>query len=942
MPEHNEKQNRFEGLRKQAEELIQQQPGSPDKPGALDLLHEMKVAHMELEIQSEELKRAQDELASLHREYKNLYEFAPCGYVTLNPRGIITKANLTAVSLLNASKNSLFWSTLSNYIAPGWEAVFLKARKQAAHAGEKQSVELPLNVKSEPPVWVQVDIDVQMDEHNSLFQYRVVLMDITERKQAEKALQKSEQKFKQWFESSPISLWDEDFSEIKKCIDELKARDVGDLGSYLRQRPELVWELAGKVRVLDVNQATLNLYRAKSKEEFFCGITKVFSRESLEGFLQVLEIIADGERTFVTEKEHVTLDGEFLKVQLYWAVAKGHEETYSRILVSVVDITERKKAEEALRESEERFSLAMQATRDGVWDWDISTGEAYFSPGYAKALGYDPPELPADVKIWLDLIHPDDKQKAYQANKDCIDNFVDSFSVEFRMQAKSGEWVWILGRGSAVQRDESGQALRMIGTHTDITERKQAEEALHESEQRFRILLKRLPAGVFAHDLEGRILFVNDMACKTTGYAKEELLNMTVSDIDPESITRKDNISFWPRLRHGESTVFESRHVRKDGSWYPVEIHLNAVELQGRPVILPIVLDITERRHLEKQLKEMSIYDSLTDLYNRNFFEEEMNRLSDGRDSPLGIIVCDLDGMKFVNDTLGHQAGDELLKNTASILRQNFRSSDIVARIGGDEFAVLLPQTESETVNRMLQRMHEAVQEYNSTEPDLPLALSMGYAVSNMTADLQALFREADNMMYREKLQKEGSQRSAILQALTKTMQARDFDTEGHCDRLQELSTLLARSLGHSYEFMNDLCLLARFHDLGKVGIPDHILFKQGILTEEEWEQMRKHCEIGHRIASSVPELKPIADWILKHHEHWDGTGYPLGLKGEEIPIECRILAIIDAYDAMTSDRPYHKAVTKEEAISEFKRCAGTRFDPHLVEKFIQILLDSE
>ena len=306
-------------------------------------------------------------------------------------------------------------------------------------------------------------------------------------------------------------------------------------------------------------------------------------------------------------------------------------------------------------------------------------------------------------------------------------------------------------------------------------------------------------------------------------------------------------------------------------------------------------------------------------------------------------VVCDLDGLKFVNDTLGHQSGDQMLIQTADILRHNFRSSDIIARIGGDEFAVLLTETNPERVEQILRRLRQAVHDHNNAEPELPLSLSMGYALDEGgTVDMQALFREADNRMYREKIQREGSARSAILHALTVSMEARDFNTENHCNRLQELTASLALSLDLTRDFVNDLSLLTRFHDLGKVGIPDHILFKPGPLSEEEWRQMRQHCEIGHRIASSVPDLEPIAEWILKHHERWDAQGYPLGLSGEDIPLPCRILAIADAYDAMTSDRPYRKALTREEALAELKRCAGQQFDPDLVERFIRLLLEQD
>ncbi len=365
-------------------------------------------------------------------------------------------------------------------------------------------------------------------------------------------------------------------------------------------------------------------------------------------------------------------------------------------------------------------------------------------------------------------------------------------------------------------------------------------------------------------------------------------------------------------------------------------------DVESVSLLANLAWDIIERKQMEERFKELSIHDALTGLYNRNFFEEEIKRLGDDRYAPVGIVVCDIDGLKFVNDTLRHQSGDQMLMNAADFLRSYFRASDIIARIGGDEFAILLPQTSRETVEPILQRLRQAMRDYNSLDPEISLSLSLGYAVHEGTEnDMLTLFREADNRMYREKIQCEGSARSAILQALTGSMQARDFDTEGHCDRLQKLVSSMARSLELSQDHVNDLCLFARFHDLGKVGIPDHILFKPGPLSEREWQQMRQHCEIGHRIASSVPDLEPIADWILKHHERWDGQGYPLGIQGRDIPLSCRILAIVEAYDAMTSDRPYRGAMSLEKAIAELKRCSGTQFDPELVNQFVRLLRNS-
>ena len=176
------------------------------------------------------------------------------------------------------------------------------------------------------------------------------------------------------------------------------------------------------------------------------------------------------------------------------------------------------------------------------------------------------------------------------------------------------------------------------------------------------------------------------------------------------------------------------------------------------------------------------------------------------------------------------------------------------------------------------------------------------------------------------------------MQTVQQMLSVRDFATGAHSERLESRIVELARMVGVPSSSMTDLRLLAKFHDIGKIGIPDPILLKPGPLNPEEWVVLKKHCEIGYRIAHSSMELRPIANWILKHHECWDGAGYPLGLKGEEIPLECRLLAIVDSYDAMISDRPYRKGMTTEKAEREIQRCAGSQFDPFLAEKFLELL----
>ncbi|SMC38134.1 HD domain-containing phosphohydrolase [Sporomusa malonica] len=338
------------------------------------------------------------------------------------------------------------------------------------------------------------------------------------------------------------------------------------------------------------------------------------------------------------------------------------------------------------------------------------------------------------------------------------------------------------------------------------------------------------------------------------------------------------------------------------------------------------------------RLRYVGQHDTLTGLYNRSFFEEYMAKTRDTSES-MQVIVADVDGLKLINDTLGHTSGDELLRQAAEVLKQVCPQDAIIARFGGDEFAVLLKNQPLEAGEELCRAIKEAVAQANHKNPGLTLSMSIGYSAGTLQSnDAGELLKEADNYMYRDKLFHNRSTRSAIVQTLKKALEVRDFITDGHADRLQDLVRLLGVEIGLSANKLSELQLFAQFHDIGKVGIPDGILFKPGRLNDEEMVIMHSHSEIGYRIARAAPDLVFIADWVLKHHEWWNGGGYPLGLKAEEIPLECRILALADAYDAMTNQRPYRAPMTKDEAMAEIRKNAGIQFDPELTQVFIAIL----
>lgn len=345
----------------------------------------------------------------------------------------------------------------------------------------------------------------------------------------------------------------------------------------------------------------------------------------------------------------------------------------------------------------------------------------------------------------------------------------------------------------------------------------------------------------------------------------------------------------------------------------------------------------------QQQLEFLMLHDQLTGLYNRVYFENEIKRLEGGHANPVILLSADLDGLKLINDTVGQKEGDHILNICADLLQKPLWKDDILARVGGDEFVAIMPRAVGRSGEEVVSAILAEVDNYNSNNDNIPISISLGYSVSDDSSDdLEEVLKKANNNMLLDKQKRSKSARNQVVRALMAALSERDYISSGHADRLEELCVMMGKKVGLDQHRITDLSLVAQVHDLGKVGIPDYILFKKGGLTDQEWQIMRQHPEKGYRIAQASPDLAHVAYLILRHHERWDGTGYPLGLKGSDIPLECRILSIIDSYDAMTNDRPYRIAKIKEEALEELKNCAGTQFDPELARIFVRMVKSQE
>lgn len=462
-----------------------------------------------------------------------------------------------------------------------------------------------------------------------------------------------------------------------------------------------------------------------------------------------------------------------------------------------------------------------------------------------------------------------------------------------------------------------------------------------DSEKQLKLVLKGASAGFWDWDLEKNVLDVNEKFLSILGYLREEL--PCNSSIWGKLIHQEDfrycNDNFYNSFSNTlEINILEHRMLSKSGEYKWILNQFKVVEYNkaGKPKrVTGIVTDISDKKRYEEELKYLTYYDKLTGTFNRGYYEFILEKMNKNGKLPVSIIMGDLNGLKITNDMFGHEEGDKLLKGAAEILKKVCGSNAIVSRYGGDEFVVVLENMSEEEADKTCVKIKSECQKKKIGL--IYVSIALGYSSkTNKDQDINEVIKEAEEMMYRNKLLEDRSARNGIISSLRQTLEEKSNETEEHVERMYNLCVKISDILNLSTNEVNELYLLAKLHDIGKIGIDNKILNKPDKLTEEELSIMKTHSEIGYRIASSTPDLRHIAYKILTHHERYDGTGYPKGLKGDDTPLLSRVLAIVDAFDVMTHDRSYKKAMTVEEAVEELKRFSGTQFDPSLVEIFIQ------
>lgn len=427
---------------------------------------------------------------------------------------------------------------------------------------------------------------------------------------------------------------------------------------------------------------------------------------------------------------------------------------------------------------------------------------------------------------------------------------------------------------------------------------------------------------------------------------KDNIIGKKVWDISPErqaddQLSRVKAEELIQLCIRNSNIRFEWTHLRGDGTLLNVEVVLTSIILNNEKVFHALIRDMSERKAMIEKLEQMSYHDQLTGVYNRHYFEEELNRLDVRRNLPLTIMMGDVNGLKLVNDSFGHAFGDQLLRKVADLIKKGCRGDDIISRIGGDEFIVLFPQTsgiEAEEIEKRIQHL-AATDNVGS----LDISISFGWA-TKLTEDesIDEILKKAEDYLYQKKLFESPSMRGRTIHTIIHTLHEKNKGEEQHSHRVSLLCENMGVAMGMTESKIKELKHVGLLHDIGKIAIDEQMLNKPGKLTAEEWDDMTRHPAIGYRILSTVNEMAEMAEYVLAHHERWDGTGYPKGLKAGEIPFEARIISLADAFDAMTSDRPYKKAMSKDASIEQLVLHSGTQFDPQLVTIFIDMLTNAE
>lgn len=584
----------------------------------------------------------------------------------------------------------------------------------------------------------------------------------------------------------------------------------------------------------------------------------------------------------------------------------------------------------------ERINHILYATKSGLWEWHHDTDKLIVDQSFKtliknENLDYDH----LTFKAWKDLTVESDQALFEKELKKLYDINIDFIDFEYRMYDSNQKEQWIHCFSKVIKRSPNGMPITSAGIINNITLEKETTREKDHVNYLLEHFIENSNGGVAIFDKNMNYVYVSNLYKKQFNL-EESPIGKNHYDLFPdlpEKFKKAHQRSLKGEvLGENRDTYLRSTGEKLYSSWSTRPWYDRNQKIGG---IISYVQIITDQVLKEMKLEHVIKRDHLTGLFNRSFFSEEFSRLDREGKHPIGILMMDLNGLKLINDAYGFSDGDIVLKMVADQLSKCSLDCGELYRIGGDEFAFLSQYTDDETMKACVKKIHEVIEalSYNN----ITLSMSIGYALKmNQYENIEDILREAETNMYRRKVLDSTSIRNNAIQGILQTLTDKYDVEKTHSDRVQKLCIEMGEALELDKDDINELSYAAVLHDIGKIGIPDAILMKPAKLTEEEFEIMKTHTEKGYHILRAADGYSDLAKYALTHHEKFDGTGYPNGIKGKDIPFFSRIISICDAYEAMTADRPYRPAQPLKYAIDQLTKYADKQFDPELVNVFIE------
>jgi diguanylate cyclase (GGDEF)-like protein/PAS domain S-box-containing protein len=651
-------------------------------------------------------------------------------------------------------------------------------------------------------------------------------------------------------------------------------------------------------------------------------------------------------------------DGSIFWVSI--SATLGSDKGVSICKMILRDVTERHQFEIKISQREKDLLETQRIAHVGSWRLNVATDEVKWTEELYKMYGFDPAFPPPSYTEHMKLFTPESWELLSKSLAKTRSLGI-PYELELQTVTKDGSngWMWVKGEA---EKDEDGRIVAIWGAAQDITEQMKNIKILKESEELLDMFFKQSLTGFFIMMVDKPVYWndtvnkaevldyifdhqrytrVNQAMLNQYGMNSEDFFQMTPRDIFAhDTDSGKDG---WKKmLDYGLVHVITDQR-KVDGTHMFIEgDYVCMYDSLGRFVgHFGNQQDVTTRIREQREIEYLSNHDYLTGLMNRRYYFEQFKQLDKPENYPLGIMMFDVNGLKIVNDAFGHAIGDIALQKIGNVLKETFKQKTIISRIGGDEFAVLLPNISLELLQQYKDQLKLEVNKQKIE--NIELSLAIGYELKkSIEENCDEILKLAENRMYRHKSIEGSSIRKRAISAILQTLTEK-YDTEReHSERVSHLCRLVGQQLKLREDELNGLEQAGMFHDIGKISIPDSILDKPGRLTDEEYDIIKTHTEVGYQILRAADEYSDLAIHALHHHERWDGKGYPSGLKGKDIPLFSRIIGVADAYEAMTAVRLYRPKMSKENAISEIKKYSGTQFDPKIASVFVEEVLTKQ